>query len=106
MSRFPMKRRIESLRSSRQFPLNVFFVKPCSRMLDYLKMNKEATVLFLIYIGIAFFSLLNSQTVIYFDKQHVSWNSLFIRTVIDSLQFIKFKNNFLLADVFPSNDLC
>jgi len=42
-------------------------------MLDYLKMDKEATVVLLFYNGNVFFSLLNSQTVTFVNKQHVSW---------------------------------
>ena len=119
MSQFSMKRRVEFLRISRQFPLQ-FFCGTMRRMLDYLKMDKEATVVLLFYNGNVFFSLLNSQTVTFVNKQHVSWTivsysllqspivsySLLIRTVTDSLQFINFENNFLLADVFTSNDFC
>jgi hypothetical protein len=73
MSQFSMKRRVESLRSSRQFPLLIFCETVWTNV-GLSESGQRSYFHFALLYWNCIFSVLNSQTVIYFDKQHVSWN--------------------------------
>jgi hypothetical protein len=75
MWQFLIKRCIESFRSLRQFPLVIFF-ESMQTNFGLCETGQRNYCPFSSLYWNCILSLVNSQTVAYFDKQHVSWNTV------------------------------